>query len=70
MRPSARAAYIKANPASKAFIDEAGYAMPQVTTPGFAQVQQQFDSQIINLGSSANPKTMLQQLQKNASALK
>ncbi|MEO8888795.1 MAG: extracellular solute-binding protein, partial [Jatrophihabitantaceae bacterium] len=68
-RQSAKAQFIAQNPAQQAFIDEAGYAVPQVTTPGFAQVQAQFDSQVINLGSSSDPKTMLAQLQKNADAL-
>jgi multiple sugar transport system substrate-binding protein len=68
-RQSAKAQFVKANPAQKAFIDEAGYATPQVSTVGFAQVQAQFDSQVINLATSSDPKTMLAQLQKNASAL-
>jgi multiple sugar transport system substrate-binding protein len=68
-RQSAKSEFVAQNPAQAAFIDEAGYAIPQVTTPGFAQVQQQFDSQVINLGGAANPKTMLSQLQKNADAL-
>jgi hypothetical protein len=32
-------------------------------------VQAQFDSQVINLASSSDPKKMLAQLQKNADAL-
>ena len=68
-RKSARAAYIAHNPTQKAFIDEAGYAMPQVSTVGFQAVQAQFDSQVINLATSADPRSMLAQLQKNASAL-
>jgi multiple sugar transport system substrate-binding protein len=68
-RETAKDKFIAANPGQKAFIDEANYAMPQVSTPGFAQVQAQFDSQVINLGTSSDPKTMLAQLQKNASAL-
>jgi multiple sugar transport system substrate-binding protein len=68
-RRSATAQFIKDNPAQKAFAQEASYAMPQVSTVGFAQVQAQFDSQVINLSSNADPKAMLAQLQKNASAL-
>jgi multiple sugar transport system substrate-binding protein len=68
-RQSAKAKFVAANPAQKAFIDEADYAMPQVSTPGFAQVQAQFDSQVINMAKSSDPKSMLAQLQKNASAL-
>jgi multiple sugar transport system substrate-binding protein len=68
-RQSAKSEFVAANPNQKAFIDEADYAMPQVSTPGFAQVQAQFDSQVINLGTSSDPKAMLAQLQKNASAL-
>jgi len=68
-RQSARAQFVAQNPGQQAFIDEAGYAIPQVTTPGFAQVQAQFDSQVINLGSTSDPKAMLSQLQKNADAL-
>jgi multiple sugar transport system substrate-binding protein len=68
-RQSAKTEFIAQNPAQQAFIDEADYAVPQVTTPGFPQVQAQFDSQVINLGSSADPKAMLAQLQKNADAL-
>jgi multiple sugar transport system substrate-binding protein len=68
-RQTAKAKFVADNPGQKAFIDEADYAMPQVSTPGFAQVQAQFDSQVINLATSSDPKTMLAQLQKNASAL-
>jgi multiple sugar transport system substrate-binding protein len=68
-RASAKAEFVANNPAQQAFIDEADYGMPQVTTQGFAQVQAQFDSQVINLGSSSDPKAMLAQLQKNADAL-
>jgi multiple sugar transport system substrate-binding protein len=68
-RQSAKAQFVADNPNQKAFVDEADYAMPQVSTPGFAQVQAQFDAQIINLASSSDPKGMLAQLQKNASAL-
>lgn len=68
-RQSAKAQFVADNPKQKAFIEEANYAMPQVSTVGFAEVQAQFDSQIINLGSSSDPKSMLAQLQKNAAAL-
>ena len=40
-RESAKAQFVAQNPAQQAFIDEAGYAVPQVTTPGFPQVQAQ-----------------------------
>ena len=68
-RESAKTQFVANNPLQKAFIDEADYAMPQVSTVGFPEVQAQFDSQIINIASSSDPKTMLAQLQKNASAL-
>lgn len=68
-RQSAKDKFVANNPAQKSFIDEANYATPQVTTVGFADVQAQFDSQVINLGTSADPKAMLAQLQKNAAAL-
>ncbi|MBN9618191.1 MAG: extracellular solute-binding protein, partial [Actinobacteria bacterium] len=68
-RESAKAQFIAQNPEQKAFIDQADDAVPQVSTSGFAQVQAQFDSQVINLGSSSDPKAMLAQLQKNADAL-
>ncbi len=68
-RPSVKNAFVADNPQQKSFIAQASYAVPQVTTVGFAQAQQAFDQQVINLGSGANPKQMLQQLQTNASAL-
>jgi multiple sugar transport system substrate-binding protein len=68
-RESAKNQFVSNNPLQKAFIEEATYAMPQVSTVGFAEVQAQFDSQVINLSSSSDPKQMLAQLQKNASAL-
>lgn len=68
-RQSAKAQFVKDNPSQKAFIEEAPYAVPQISTIGFAQVQAQFDSQVAGLGSSSNPKAMLTQLQQNASAL-
>lgn len=69
-RQSAKAEYIAQNPSSTAFIEQANYAMPQVTTKGFAQVQQAFDSSIAGLSNgSSDPKTMLTSLQQNASAL-
>lgn len=68
-RSSVKDAFVADNPQQKPFIDQAANAVPQVTTVGFAQAQQAFDQQVINLGSSADPKQMLQQLQTNASAL-
>jgi len=69
-RSSAKDQYISQNPASKAFIDEATYAVPQVTTKGFAQVQSSFDSSVIGLATGASdPKTMLTTLQQNAQSL-
>lgn len=68
-RASAKSEFVASNPNQQAFIDEADYGIPQVTAPGFAQVQAQFDSQVINLASSSDPKKMLAQLQKNADAL-
>jgi multiple sugar transport system substrate-binding protein len=68
-RPSAKAAFVKADPAQKAFIDEASYAVPQVTTVGFAQAQAAFDAKVQDLSSSGDPKAMLDDLQTNATAL-
>jgi multiple sugar transport system substrate-binding protein len=68
-RQSAKAQFVANNPEQASFIDEANYAIPQVSTVGFAEVQAQFDSQVINLATSADPKAMLEQLQKNAAAL-
>jgi multiple sugar transport system substrate-binding protein len=68
-RQSAKSQFVANNPLQKAFIDEADYAMPQVSTVGFPEVQAQFDSQIINIASSSDPKTMLSQLQTNAAKL-
>lgn len=52
------------------FVQGDAYAMPQVSTVGFATVQNQFDSQILGLANgSSNPVTMLDQLQSNAEAL-
>jgi multiple sugar transport system substrate-binding protein len=69
-RQSVKAAYVAANPLSKSFINQAGSAMTQVTTKGFAQVQQAFDSSVAGLSNgSSDPKTMLSTLQTNASAL-
>jgi multiple sugar transport system substrate-binding protein len=69
-RQSVKAAYVAANPLSKPFIDQAATAMTQVTTKGFAQVQQAFDSSVAGLSNgSSDPKTMLSTLQTNASAL-
>lgn len=69
-RQSAASQYAAQNPASKAFIGEAGYAIPQVTVKGFAQVQANFDSSVIGLSTGASdPKTMLQSLQQNAQSL-
>ena len=69
-RQSVKAAYIAANPLSKPFIDQAGSAMTQVTTKGFAQVQAAFDSSVVGLSNgSSDPKSMLSTLQTNASAL-
>ena len=69
-RQAAQAQYEAANPTSKAFIEEAAYAMPQVMTKGFPQVQQAFDSSVVGLSNGkSDPKTMLAALQQNASAL-
>jgi multiple sugar transport system substrate-binding protein len=69
-RQSVKAAYIAANPLSKPFIAQADTAMTQVTTKGFAQVQQAFDASVIGLSDgSSDPKSMLSTLQTNASAL-
>jgi multiple sugar transport system substrate-binding protein len=68
-RPSVKSAFVSDNPQQKPFIEQASDAVPQVTTVGFAQAQQAFDDQVGNLGSTADPKQMLQQLQTNASGL-
>jgi multiple sugar transport system substrate-binding protein len=68
-RPSAKSAFVAAAPTQKAFISEASYAVPQVTTVGFAQVQAAFDAKVQGLSSSSDPKAMLDDLQSNASGL-
>ncbi|MGC4112024.1 MAG: extracellular solute-binding protein [Nocardioides sp.] len=68
-RPSAKSAYISQNPDAKPFIDEASYAVPQVTTVGFNQAQAAFDAKVADLSSSADPKQMLDELQTNATGL-
>ncbi|MGH8890058.1 MAG: extracellular solute-binding protein [Acidothermaceae bacterium] len=68
-RQSDQAAFAKAFPDQKAFIDGAGYAFGPVGVAGFAAAQQAFDSQVIGLSNgSSDPKAMLSALQKNATA--
>ena len=63
-------AYAKKNPSVAAFVQGAKYAMSQVSTVGFPTVQSAFDNQVLSLATgSANPVTMLNQLQTNAQAL-
>jgi multiple sugar transport system substrate-binding protein len=68
-RDSAKAGFIAALPAQQAFVDGAAHALGPVTTTGFADVQKNFDSAIINLATTSDPKTMLKTLQTNATAL-
>ena len=69
-RIAAAQAYAKQNPSVAAFVAGTPYAMAPVPTIGFATVQSQFDSQVVNLATGgASPKTMLDQLQTNAEAL-
>jgi len=69
-RITAAQAYAKANPQVAAFVAGTPYAMPPVATVGFSTVQSQFDSQVLGLATGgSDPKTMLNQLQQNASAL-
>jgi multiple sugar transport system substrate-binding protein len=57
-------------PSVAAFVQGDAYALPQVATIGFSQVQAAFESQILGLSNgSSNPKQMLQQLQTNAASL-
>jgi multiple sugar transport system substrate-binding protein len=57
-------------PNVSAFVQGDAYAMPQVSTVGFATVQNAFDSQILGLANgTSNPKQMLSSLQANAEAL-
>jgi multiple sugar transport system substrate-binding protein len=68
-RPSVKAAFVSQDPIQKSFIDEASYAVPQVTTVGFNQAQAAFDAKVQGLSSSSDPKQMLDELQTNASSL-
>jgi multiple sugar transport system substrate-binding protein len=68
-RPSVKSAFVSQDPIQKAFIDEASYAVPQVTTVGFSQAQAAFDAKVQDLSSNADPKQMLDQLQTNATSL-
>jgi multiple sugar transport system substrate-binding protein len=68
-RPSVKSAFVSQDPIQKSFIDEAAYAVPQVTTVGFNQAQAAFDAKVQDLSSSSDPKQMLDDLQTNASSL-
>lgn len=66
-RPSDQAAFTKAFPAQKAFVEGAQYAYGPVGVAGFAAAQQHFDSEVMGLANgSSDPKAMLAELQKNA----
>jgi multiple sugar transport system substrate-binding protein len=66
-RQSDQAAFTKAFPDQKAFVEGAKYAYGPVGVAGFAAAQQHFDSEIIGLSNgSSDPKSMLAELQKNA----
>jgi hypothetical protein len=64
-----KSAFVSQDPVQKSFIDEASYAVPQVTTVGFAQAQAAFDAKVQDLSSNGDPQQMLDELQTNASSL-
>ena len=69
-RQAAKAQFATKFPEQAAFLNGADYAVGQVTTPGFAQVQANFENSIQGLSDgSSDPKAMLADLQKNAAAL-
>jgi multiple sugar transport system substrate-binding protein len=55
-------------PNVSAFVQGDAYALPQVSTIGFATVQNNFDNELINL-ATGNPAQMLSQLQTYSEAL-
>jgi multiple sugar transport system substrate-binding protein len=66
---SAQSQFVAQFPAQQAFVDGAADATGPVSVPGFDQVQGEFDSQLLGLSTGASdPKTMLANLQKNATA--
>jgi multiple sugar transport system substrate-binding protein len=66
-RQSARDQYTQAFPADKPFIDGAEYAQGPVNAPKMDSVLADFDAQLSAL-ATADPKAILQNLQKNATA--
>ncbi|RKR90820.1 carbohydrate ABC transporter substrate-binding protein (CUT1 family) [Micromonospora pisi] len=66
-RESARDQYTQAFPADKPFIDGADYAHGPVNAPKMDSVLADFDAQLSALAST-DPKTILQNLQKNTAA--
>ncbi|MGG5258860.1 sugar ABC transporter substrate-binding protein [Phycicoccus avicenniae] len=65
---SARDGYLQAFPDDAAFLDGAEYAQGPVTVAGMDPVLKDFDSQIAGL-PKADPKAMLERLQKNGEAV-
>lgn len=65
---SARDGYLQAFPDDQAFLDGAEYAQGPVTVAGMDPVLKDFDSQIAGL-PKADPKAMLERLQKNGEAV-
>jgi multiple sugar transport system substrate-binding protein len=66
---SAKGTFEKDFPAQQAFVKGADYAAGPTSLPGFDQVQKDFDAKILGLSDgSSDPKSMLDDLQKNAQA--
>jgi multiple sugar transport system substrate-binding protein len=64
-RASVKAQYVQQFPTDQAFIDSAEFAQGPVNAPKMDSVLADFDSQLLGL-ASADPKAILQRLQKNA----
>jgi multiple sugar transport system substrate-binding protein len=68
-RQAAKSQFIGLYPDQQAFVTGSDYAFGPVGFPGFDAVQKDFDSKIAGLSDgSSDPKTMLSDLQKNATA--
>lgn len=65
---SAQQAYVGQFPSDKAFVAGVTYATPPVTVPGMETALDAFDTQLAGL-PGADPKAMLQQLQKDGDAV-
>ncbi|MEP6851814.1 MAG: extracellular solute-binding protein [bacterium] len=65
---SAQDQFVAQFPTQKPFVAGAEYATGPTSLSGFDAVQKDFDSKILGLGGSSNPKAMLAALQKNATA--